>query len=163
MSTRELLCLPGQLVTAVIDGALLPDLPQKLFIASPAIAQCLLGENQEPAVLRMAPWFTAFAPDSTFAVWLSARMGESPCGMASVTGDLAAQPGLYAALMPLVLIADEDSQPQLLRWWDARARSQLQDAGGAELFTDVDALLPGALYAEPPLPLTFRNAEPGTD
>lgn len=163
MSGRQLLCPPGQLVTAIVDAALLPDLPQVLFTKDPLMVRCLLGDEQEPAVLRNAPWFVAFEPDGTLAVWLSLRMSESPCGMAATVGDLAAQAGLYSALLPLVLIADEDGQPQLLRWWDERARSQLQDAGGAELFTDIDALLPGALYAEPPLPLTFRNAEPGTD
>lgn len=158
MSGRELLCPPGQLVTAIIDAALLPDLPQKLFISSPAFAQCLLGEEQEPAVLRMAPWFTAFAPDSTFAVWLSARMGASPCGMAAVVGDLTAQAGLYKALMPLVVIADAAGAPLILRWWDIRARTAMAPAAEEPLVAELEARLPGALYAEPPSPLSFRYA-----
>jgi hypothetical protein len=157
MSLRELLCPPGHLVTAIIDGALLPDLPQKLFITPPSLAHCLLGDEQEPAVLRTAPWFAAFAPSSDFAAWLSIRMAESPCGIAAVVGDITVQPSLYDALRPLVLIADAAGAPLILRWWDSRVRADMAPAAEEPLVAELEALLPGALYAEPPLPLTFRS------
>lgn len=117
----------------VLDGAAVPDLPQKLFELN-APSFCLFGDEPEPDVLYTAPFLVHLAPDSEFADFVLAESFGRHWGIFLHTRhSINEMRGHFGALLT---VYDEQARPMLFRYYDPRVlRRFLPTCNAAELKT----------------------------
>ena len=118
---------------AVLDGAGIPDLLERLY-GTPALEfACLFEGDIEPDVAAVAPYLVRVLPGSELAGWLMAGWGECRgiFALAPAELDLSA---LRRHFRKLTMAYGADMRPLLFRFYDPRVlRCQLPECDAARL------------------------------
>lgn len=107
------------LAVAILDGASVNDLAQKLFEEDELKYECLFSGDLEPDIAEVAPYLVQFEADSDFAEWVSSGWGEH-WGVFAV---LPAELDLAEARRHFRkhnMVYGPDNQPLYFRWYDPR-------------------------------------------
>lgn len=148
----------GEPVYAILDGASIPDLRDRLFELEPE-HECLYRGELEPDIAEVAPYLVRLDADSDFARWLVENGWGAHWGIFAVA-DLA----LDAArrhFRTYLTVHDSAGRPMLFRYYDPRVlRTYLPTCDAEELetvFGPVSAFL--CEGASPGEMLGFRRAD----
>jgi hypothetical protein len=107
----------GPTVYAVVDGASVPDLLDKLYGLLPEFA-CLERGELEPDVAEVAPYLVRLEADSEFARWLIGEgWGKHWCIYATSRDEMRA---LRRHFQSLFIVHDAEGTPLYFRFYDPR-------------------------------------------
>ncbi len=102
---------------AVLDGASVQDLPQKLFEMEPPHL-CLYEGELSDELIHTAPYVVLLEPDSDFTEWL---LGECWGKHWGIFAQSPVSPvGMRKHLRGLLTVNDESGNPMLFRYYDPR-------------------------------------------
>ncbi len=102
---------------AVLDGASVPDLPQRLFEMDPPNL-CLYRGELSDELIHVAPYVVLLEPGSDFTNWL---LGECWGKHWGIFAQSPVSPvGMRKHLRGLLTVNDEDGNPLLFRYYDPR-------------------------------------------
>lgn len=107
----------GRYTYAILDGASVPDLPQRLFDMGPR-SMCLYRGELSPDLVQVAPYLVHLEPGSAFADWLFTEcwgqnwgiFAQSPRTPNSIRGHF----------RKLLIVNDDAGNPLLFRFYDPR-------------------------------------------
>ena len=118
---------------AVLDGASVPDLPQRLYEMKPA-NHCLFGDDPEPDMLYAAPFVVHLDPENKFTDFvLSEGFGKHWGVFLHTVHSFNEMRGHLGAL---VNVYDEEARPLLFRYYDPRVMNRfLPTCNAGELKT----------------------------
>ncbi len=142
---------------AVLDGASVPDLLEKLYRDKPEF-ECLYRGELEPDMAEVAPYLARLERNSEFTEWVIRQGWGKHWGIFVVTrADLRALRRHFRAFL---MVHDADGQPLYFRYYDPRVlRVYLPTCNAEELktvFGPVESYL--LEDAEPKTILRFRAA-----
>jgi hypothetical protein len=104
-------------VYAVLDGASVPGLLQKLFPSSAKYA-CVFPGDLEPDMAEVAPYLVRLDADGDFARWVLTEGWGKHWGIFAVSSaDLRTMRGHFRGL---VNVYDEEGKPLIFRYYDPR-------------------------------------------
>ena len=104
---------------AILDGASVPTLLDKLYDdAAPEFA-CLFAGELEPDMAEVAPYIARLEPDSDFADWVMSGWGEHWGIYVVVPAELDLAT-VRRHLRKLNMVYGPDNQPLYFRWYDPR-------------------------------------------
>jgi hypothetical protein len=128
---------------AMLDGASVPDLLQRLHAEPSLEVECLLRGKLEPDMKQVAPYLVKLEPESEFAEWVVGTGWGNHWGT-FVTSRLGFRK-LRNHLRALTLIHQSDGTPLYFRYYDPRVlRLFLPTCSPAQLkqmFGPVDAFI----------------------
>ena len=109
---------PRDRVYALLDGASIPNLPQRLHGAAETEFECLLHGELAPDIAEVAPYLVALERDSELADWVIghgwgnhwASFAVAPCDLRTV----------WFHLRTLNIVYGPDGKPMLFRYYDPR-------------------------------------------
>lgn len=132
----------GGSIYAILDGASVPGLPQKLADQEPEHVSLYRGEL-EPDMAEVAPYLVRLDPEAPFTEWVLDRGWGKHWGIfVETSADLTS---LRAHLRKMLKVHDSEGRPLLFRYYDPRVmRTYLPTCNGEELqtmFGPVDAYL----------------------
>lgn len=105
-------------VFAVLDGASIPDLLERLYEQQPEHV-CLYRGELEPDMAEVAPYLVRLEPDSDFIDWIIERGWGRHWGIFALSGEsLSAMRRHFRAF--LIVYSPED-KPVYFRYYDPRA------------------------------------------
>ncbi len=118
---------------AVLDGAGIPDLLDRLYGAPALEFACLFEGDIEADIAEVAPYLVRVLPGSELADWLVAGWGE--CRGIFAQGPAALElSALRRHFRKLTMAYGADMRPLLFRFYDPRVlRFQLAECGAARL------------------------------
>jgi hypothetical protein len=114
---------PGHATFALLDGAGIPDLLDRLYGADALEFECLYSGELEPDVAEVAPYIARLERGSDFAAWVLGGWGASRGLFAQVTDDVG-MPQLRRHFRKLNMVYGDDGKPLLFRYYDPRVLSQ---------------------------------------
>ncbi|HLG17538.1 MAG TPA: DUF4123 domain-containing protein [Blastocatellia bacterium] len=129
--SRYVFAEDGATTYAVLDGASVPDLLDKLYSQLPEFV-CLYRGEQEPDMAEVAPYLVRLDPDSEFSDWLIGRGWGNQWGIfAQSRADIRA---MRRHLRGLLVVYDADGRPLRFRYYDPRVlRKYLPTCNAEEL------------------------------
>lgn len=104
---------------ALLDGAGIPALPDKLQQAPGLEFECLYSGELEPGVAEMAPYIARLEAGSEFAGWVMNGWGQKRGIFAHVPRDVGL-PVLRRHFRKLNMVYGPDASPLLFRYYDPR-------------------------------------------
>ncbi|MCD6303566.1 MAG: DUF4123 domain-containing protein [Planctomycetes bacterium] len=114
---RRLFAEPSCRLYAVLDGASVPKLPQKLWQEGPEHF-CLFPGDLEPDMREVAPYVVALEPQDGFTRWLLQEGWGNHWGVfAASPADLRTMRGHFRSLIDVM---DEDGRAMIFRFYDPR-------------------------------------------
>ena len=118
---------------AVLDGASVPELLDKLYGLSPTFC-CLLKGELAPDMAEVAPYLVQLEPGSEFTNWVIGQGWGKHWGIFAATGgDLRAAARHFRAFL---IVYDDAGRPLRFRYYDPRVlRTYLPTCNAEELAT----------------------------
>ena len=104
---------------ALLDGAGIPALPDKLQQAPELEFECLYSGELEPGVADMAPYIARLEAGSEFATWVMHGWGQKRGVFAQAPRDVGL-PVLRRHFRKLNMVYGPDASPLLFRYYDPR-------------------------------------------
>jgi hypothetical protein len=137
---RQILFSNRTQLYCVLDGVLVPDLPDRLYRGQ-VPNYCLISGDLDPAMTYAAPYLVYLSPDSKFADWvLSESLGKHWGIFAQSRRSMIEMRRHFTSL---VQTYDEKGNPLKFRFYDPRVLNKfLPTCNGGELkllFGDIDA------------------------
>jgi hypothetical protein len=118
---------------AVLDGAGIPDLLERLYATPSLEFACLYEGDIEAAVAEVAPYLVRVQPGTELADWLLAGWGQCR-GMFALAPAAIEMSALRRHFRKLTMVYGADMQALLFRFYDPRVlRLQLPECGAARL------------------------------
>ena len=115
---KQLLWASDEHVYALLDGASVPKLLDRLYAAPQPQFECLMHGDLAPDVAEVAPYLVALEPESEFAEWVLAHGWGNHWGSFALTRrDLRT---LWFHLRRLNVVYGPDGKPMLFRYYDPR-------------------------------------------
>ncbi|TFW33899.1 DUF4123 domain-containing protein [Massilia horti] len=114
---------PGYVTFALLDGAGIPDLLDRLYGTDALEFECLYSGELEPSVAEVAPYIARLERGSDFASWVLGDWGASRGIFAQVTEDVGL-PQLRRHFRKLNMVYRDDGRPVLFRYYDPRVMFQ---------------------------------------
>jgi len=155
---RHIFLEDGTSAYAVVDGASVPDLLDKLYSRLPEFV-CLYRGELEPDMAEVAPYLVRLDPDSEFSDWLIGRGWGRHWGVFALSkSDMRA---MCRHLRSLLVVYDSGGKPLRFRYYDPRVlRVYLPACNPGELAT---VFGPVSYYvledADPGMALRFSVAD----
>jgi hypothetical protein len=107
-----------EFVYAVLDGASIPDLLDRLYSENRPEFECLYRGELEPDIAEVAPYLVWVNPDTEFANWLFANGWGQHWGIFAIApADLAT---MHRHFRKFLTVHDPDGKPLLFRYYDPR-------------------------------------------
>jgi hypothetical protein len=110
---------PGARVHAVIDGSVVPGLPERLRAARCAGWDCLQRGALTPAAAAQAAYIVELQPEADFTAWLCGEACEAFQGWGVLTSSSRALLALREHSRRLAEMRGPDGRRRPWRWWDA--------------------------------------------
>lgn len=110
---------PAARVHAVIDGSVLPGLPERLRSARCVGWDCLRRGALTPAAAAQAAYIVELQPDAEFTTWLLGEACEAFEGWGVLTRSTRALLALREHSRRLAEVCGPDGRRRPWRWWDA--------------------------------------------
>jgi hypothetical protein len=121
------------LLYCVLDGVLVPDLPNLLYKGQ-VPNYCLIAGDLTPAMVYAAPYLVYLSPDSKFAEWLFGEMIGSHWGI--FVQSHRSMTEMRRHFKALLQVYDENGKPLTFRFYDPRVLGKfLSTCNGGELRT----------------------------
>ena len=119
------------LTFAVLDGASIPDLIEKIYDFEPK-CECLYMGELEPDMAEVAPYLVQLEPDSSFAKWVVTSGWGKHWGMFAHT------PADFRTLLQhfrrFLMVYNSEGRPLMFRYYDPRVlRGHLRQCKPEEL------------------------------
>jgi hypothetical protein len=141
----------GLATYALLDGAGIPNLLDKLDEADGLDYACLYSGELEPDIAEVAPYLARLEPGSAFAEWVAGAWGEQR-GIFAQVGPDTDMGALRRHFRKLNMVYGPDADPLLFRYYDPRVLRMFlptcDPAQVREVFGPVQRFLaegPGAL------------------
>ena len=113
----QLFAEPAGNLFAVLDGASVADLREKLHLHRPE-HECLFDGELEPDMAQVAPYLVRLEPNTEFSDWLIGQGWGKHWGVFAVaSADLRA---LYQHFRKFLIVYGPDGQPLRFRYYDPR-------------------------------------------
>ena len=109
----------GIWVAAILDGASVSNLVQKLQEEDALKSVCLFSGELEQDMAEVAPYIAKLEPDSDFSEWVMSGWGEHWGIYAVVPAELNLA-AVRRHLRKLNMVYGPDNQPLYFRWYDPR-------------------------------------------
>jgi hypothetical protein len=120
-------------VFAILDGASIPDLLERLYELQPEYV-CLYSGELEPDMAQVAPYLVSLEQNSEFADWVIQNGWGNHWGIYAIAGDEIRV--LRRHLRALLTVYDSNGKPMLFRYYDPRVlRTFLPTCTDGELQT----------------------------
>jgi hypothetical protein len=118
---------------AILDGALVPDLPMRLY-ESQLPHYCLLQGQLDPNLAYVAPHLVYLEPGNAFTESIFDNAGQSNCGI--FIHSRSSMASMHKHFRALISVMSEDGRPLTFRYYDPRVlREFLPSCNTAELVT----------------------------
>lgn len=118
---------------ALLDGAGIPTLLDKLYGAADLEFECLYSGELAPDIAQVAPYIVRLEAGTGFAAWLLEGWGEQR-GIFVHVAEGVGMPVLRRHFRKLNLVYGPDASPLLFRYYDPRVmRTILPSCGAAQL------------------------------
>jgi hypothetical protein len=138
---------------AVLDGASIPDLRQRLYEMQPP-HYCLFRGDRPPDVMEVAPYVVYLAPGSKFADWVLTECFGKHWGIFAHSRHSIKE--MRRHFRSLITVYDETGKPMIFRFYDPRVLPNFLPTCESnelkEFFGTVDAF-----YAEDVKAQTLRS------
>jgi hypothetical protein len=149
-------------VYAVLDGAIIPDLLDRLYGLQPEFI-CLYRGELAPDLAEVAPYLVRLDPDDEFARWVIEEGWGKSWGVFAVSdGDMYA---VRQHFRRFLIVRDPEGKPLYFRYYDPRVlRVYLPTCNADELRTVFGPLACYLLEdADPGVALRFRETPRGLE
>lgn len=107
----------GAYTYAVLDGASVPDLPQRLFAMKPR-SECLYRGELTDDMIHVAPYMVVLDRDSDFCNWILSECWGRHWGIFAQSP--VSPRGMSKHLRSLLIVNDDKGDPLLFRYYDPR-------------------------------------------
>ena len=104
---------------AVLDGAGIPNLLDKLYDDNGPKFECLFSGEMAPDIAEVAPYLVKLERDSDFSQWVLSGWGNS-WGIFVLAPAELEMPDLRRHLRKLNMVYDPNNKPLYFRWYDPR-------------------------------------------
>ena len=137
---KQLLFVNNTRLYAILDGVMVPGLPDRLY-RSALTYECLLAGDLTPAMVHAAPYFVYLPPDNDLADWILTNGFGKNWGIFAHSQSSVVD--VRTHLRNLLTAYTEDGNPMMFRYYDPRIlRTFLPTCNGGQLkalFGKVDA------------------------
>jgi hypothetical protein len=110
---------PGARVHAIVDGSVVPGLPERLRAARCAGWDCLQRGALTPAAAAQSAYIVELHPDADFTTWLLGEACEAFESWGVLTRSTRALLALREHSRRLAEVCGPDGRRRPWRWWDA--------------------------------------------
>lgn len=114
---KQLLFANDTRLYAILDGVMVPGLPDRLF-RSGLTYECLIGGDLTPAVTHAAPYFVYLPQDCELAEWIFTSGFGKNWGI--FAHSRSAVVDVRAHLRNLLTVYTEEGSPMMFRYYDPR-------------------------------------------
>jgi hypothetical protein len=121
---------------ALLDGAGIPTLLDKLYGAASLEFECLYSGELAPDVAQVAPYIVRLEAGTDFAAWVLAGWGEQR-GIFVHVGEGVDMPLLRRHFRKLNMVYGPDASPLLFRYYDPRVMGQILPSCDAAQLKDM--------------------------
>ena len=136
---------------AVLDGASIPDLLDKLYGAERPQFECLFRGEMEPDMAEVAPYLVRLEPGSEFTRWVAGEGWGKHWGIFACSGEELL--AMRQHFRRFLRVYDPDRKPMYFRFYDPRvARVYLPTCNAEEL----------AAFFGPVAAYLMEDEQPGT-
>jgi hypothetical protein len=126
---------PNDRAYAILDGAAIPNLLDRLYAPPRPEFACLFRGEATPDIAHVAPYLVALDPDSDWLPWIAAGWGRA-WGILIVVADELDLGAVRRHLRKISLITRPDGETLLFRYYDPRVLAKyLARAEAAQLST----------------------------
>ncbi|HKA43802.1 MAG TPA: DUF4123 domain-containing protein [Burkholderiales bacterium] len=162
--TQLLWMSPQDKVYALLDGASIPSLLERLYGEKRPPFECLFPGELEPDMAEVAPYLVELDRGSDFAEWVMGQGWGNHWGIFAVSqADLRT---VYFHLRTLSVVYTPESRPMLFRYYDPRVMRLFLTTCAPEqikqLFGPVERFVAEGETATAALTFTHVNGEPQT-